>query len=228
MREFSHPGCDLMDLHGAKLGSLDPSIAQLLHQNYHYLGSYRSDGLHFGLYSSSERQLLSAMTLSPFDLPHMEDALPKSIRPGEVMVLSRMLAFSWSPHNTISHTLARVVDALRKRLPHVKLLLSYLNPNLGFRGSSYKASNWFLFGKERKKRYLYFDANYVTDRNMIELYGTADLSKLRSKLGNRVTSSVQPLEPLRIYAYCLDAALRRKFQGEFEHDFEPNSKVVGS
>jgi hypothetical protein len=227
MREFPHPDRKLRELSGAKLEALDPSLAQLLQENYHYLGSYRSDGVHFGLNISGGRQLLSAVTLSPFDLPHLVDALPESIRPGEVMVLSRMLAFSWSPRNTISHTLSRVVDALRERLPHVKLLLTYLNPNLGFTGSSYKASNWLLFGKERKKRYLYFDTNYVTDRNMIELYGTADLYKLRSTVGDRITSSVQTLEPLRIYAYFLDTAMRRKFKGEFDYDFEPNSKVVG-
>jgi hypothetical protein len=108
------------------------------------------------------------------------------------------------------------------------MLLTYLDPNLGFRGTVYRATNWVLFGREKKTRYLYLDDNYVTDRRMIKEYGTADLLKLRPLLGSRITSSHEPLRPLELYIYFLDSEDRSRHNQSSVHEFTPPSELVGA
>jgi len=220
-----------IELPHTRLDFVDSSTAEIVHRAHHYLGSFRGDAVHLGLYhqevDSHASYLMSVVSLSPFDLMHIADALPYGLRPEQVMVLSRLFAFHWSPHNTISHTLGRVFCWLRERLPHIKMLITYLDPNLGFSGSVYKATNWVLFGRERKKRYLYLDSDYITDRQLIRIYGTADFHELRTRLGDRLSCSLSSLEPLEIFVYFLDDALRRKGGNGFNHEFQPESRLVG-
>lgn len=225
------PDVAAIELRRAWLDLVDPSTAEFIHRAHHYLGSSRGDAIHLGLYHRTEirrePRLMSLVSLSPFDLLHLADALPSGLRQEQVLVLSRLFAFEWCPRNTISYTLGRVFSWLRERLPHVKMLLTYLNPNLGFNGTVYQATNWTLFGYEMKRRYLYLDSNYVTDRQMIRAHGTADLRKLRALLGERVSGSALPLKPLEIYAYFLNDGLRRKSVGGFKHEFQPATELVG-
>jgi hypothetical protein len=203
-----------------RLRLVEPSIAETIHETFHYLGSRRGGGIHLGLYadrvSGYGSSLLSVVTLSPFDLSHWKNALPHGIGQEQVLVLSRLYAFDWCPQNTVSFSLGRVFSWIRENLPHVKMLLTYLNKNLGFQGTVYKATNWVLFGKEKKIRYLYLDYDYITDRQMIREHGTADFEKLQLKLGRRITRSIHPLSPLELYAYFFDSRHRKTtlFGGE--------------
>lgn len=228
---FTSPGLASIKLQCSRLDLVDSSTAELLHRKHHYLGSSRGDAIHLGLYYdegvSPKPRLMSIVSLSPFDLMHIVDALPDGLRHEQVLVLSRLFAFDWCPRNTISYTLGRVFNWLYTQRPHVKMLMTYLNPNLGFSGSVYKATNWTLFGREKKKRYLYLDSNYITDRQMIRTYGTADLQKLGLILGNRVLGSTLPLKPLEVYAYFLDDALRIKYGHGFNYEFQPAAALVG-
>jgi hypothetical protein len=219
-----------IDLQETHLGTVDPKTAELVHHTYHYLGSPRESGVHLGLYSgkiSGEPKLITLVTLSDFDLPHMVDALPAGIGRDQVMVLARLFSFSWCPRNAMSHTLGLTFSWIRKHRPNVRILLTYLDPNLGFRGTIYRATNWFLFGREHKKRYLYLDGEYVTDRAMIRKYGTADLQKLRALLGSRIEKSREPLRPLEVYVYFLYPRDRAQYQGHTVHEFTPPAALVG-
>jgi hypothetical protein len=221
-----------VDLRTTRLRSVEPQTAEIVHRACHYLGSFRGDSIHLGLYSDTDTgqhaNLVSLVTLSNLDLPHVIPALPPGMKRDQVLVLSRLYSFPWGPRNTISYTLGRVFSWIREHKPDVRILLTYLDPNLGFQGTVYRATNWVLFGREKKNRYLYLDGNYVTDRRMIRDYGTADLTKLEPLLGNRITSSQQPLRPLEIYSYFLDRQDRSK-QDQFPvHDFTPPSELVGA
>lgn len=216
------------ELRRATLRPVDASVSTLIHHAYHYLGSAREDGLHLGLRpdDASSARPLSAVTLSPFDLSHLEAALPNGVRPEQVLVLSRLFAFDGAPRHTASFTLGRVFSWLREHRPHVRLLLTYLNPGLGFRGAVYRATNWTLFGREAKGRYLYLDSDYLTDRRAIRQFGTADLQRLRLLLGGRVTASAPP-PPLEIYAYPLDRGLSRDLSRRASDLFAPPAALVG-
>lgn len=229
--EFRSPAVPGVELRRTRLAEVDPQSALLIHSAYHYLGSFRGDGLHLGLYADSADEfgprLCSVVTLSPFDLAHIADALPDGLSAEQVLVVSRVFAFDWCPRNTASYTLGRVFAWLRQRLPHVKLLLTYLNPNLGFRGTIYRATNWRLFGLEKKGRYLYLDSDYVTDRQMLRRFGTADFERLRLLLGDRIAASTASLRPLEVYAYPLDRRVAWGDAAAFANEFEPSSKLVG-
>src|SRR5262249_9723284 len=116
---------------------------------------------------------------------------------------------------------------LRKKRPNVKLLLTYLDPNLGFHGTIYRATNWVLWAREKKKRYLYLESNYVTDRRMITGYGTADFEKLSSLLGTKITRSQVSLRPLELYAYFLSPKDRAQHNRDAVRELLPPPNLVG-
>lgn len=219
-------------LRSTRLGTVAAGTAASIHACLHYLGSPRGEGIHLGLLPLAEEgqfaQLLSLGTLSQFDLPHVASCLPFGIRPEQVLVLSRLFASPWAPRNTISHTLGRVRSWLREKRPDVRMLLTYLDPNAGFHGSVYRAANWSLFGIERKKRYLYLDGEYVTDRRMIREHGTADYQQLSSLLGKRIETSRTPLRPLELYVYYLDRRLQNRKGDERRREFVPPPSLVGA
>lgn len=203
---------------------VQPETAKIIHERFHYLESFREEAIHFGLYyvpaRSSDTKLMGLVTISPFDLINIENKLPFDICAKEIMVLSRIFVFNWAPKNTVSYLLGRIFSWLRMNMPTIKILLTYLNPNLGFTGAVYKATNWLFFGREKNTRYFYIDSNYVTERFVRKLYGTSNILKLRKHLGNRISSSIWPLLPLELYIYFVDPGLRRIYKNSFSYEFE--------
>jgi hypothetical protein len=152
------------------------------------------------------------LTFSALDLGRIATTLPQSVDADEVLVLSRVYATGWAPRNSLSRLLALAGRHLRERTLEVKLLLTYLNPNVGFDGASYKAANWTLYGRERQTRYAYLDASYVTDRELTRRFGTSNAGELRRSLGGRVAFSRMPLTPLEIYGYALEPSVRETLE----------------
>jgi hypothetical protein len=169
-------------------------------ERFHYLLSYRPNSLHFGLRRrGSSPWPVAMLSLSQFDLMNMLEALPADPDADSFMVVSRIYAFKQAPLNSISFLLARIREKLSVDSPHVRFLVTYLNPNVGFSGASYKADNWTLYGEESDTRYVYVDLDYRTDRWLVDTFGTADLRVLRTGLRERVSTSLFPLLPLKVY-----------------------------
>jgi len=91
---------------------------------------------------------------------------------------------------------------LRKKQPAIRLLLTYLDPNLGFTGSVYRSTNWFHFGRETKKPYYYSGSEYITTRELIRRHHTVDPLELLERDGELCRSSLELL-PLEVYGYWL-------------------------
>ncbi len=218
-------------LERAHLEPVDSKRAQAIHEHCHYLGSARPEGLHLGLVSDREGDhatLLAVATLSPFDLRHITSQLPPGLLPGEILVLSRQVTFPWSPRNTATFTLSRIRRYLRESRPGVRMLFTFLDPNLGFSGATYRADNWARLGREHKKRYLYVDGNYVTDRHLIRTYGSAAWEKLAPILGCRLDRSRPPLAPLVLYGCFLDPSLSAKVASHPTWEVQPPNELVGN
>jgi hypothetical protein len=188
----------------------EDTIARPILERFHYLESFRMDGKHFG--GSIGTRLAALMTVSPLDVPPIAEHLPEGVDASEVAVLSRVFAFEWAPRNSISFLIARLVRALRRRADGPRLLLTYVNPNVGFSGASYRASNWSLWAREIGTRYAYLDDRYITDRALARRFGTADEDDLRERLGPRVAFSRMRLDPLDLYAYPIDTRLRSRLE----------------
>jgi len=186
-------------------------LAKIVHERFHYIGSHRRKSFHFGAFfeERGEPRLVALATVSPLDISTIAAALPQELVPSEAGVLSRVFAFDWTPKNTISHLLSRVAKLARSAWPELRFLITYVNPNLGFDGSSYRAANWFYFGEEVGTRYAYLDGNYITDRALAE--STISLPT------PRLTYSLMPLRPLWLFAHFLDRRLGRSYAGDFDH-----------
>lgn len=162
------------------LTTVDETTARVVLERFHYLGSFRNASEHFGgvMHDGNKERLAALLTISALDVRTIAERLPDAVEPANVVVLARAFAFDWAPRNTLSFVMARVTRALRRRSDTPRLLVTYLNPNVGFTGASYRAANWVLWGREEGTRYAYVDGRYTTDRELLSRYGSADASLL--------------------------------------------------
>jgi hypothetical protein len=188
------------ELRDLSFGAVSEELAATVMGRFHYLHSPRFGSLHLGSHTSDGR-VAALVSLSELDLPTVAASLPFAIAAEEALVVSRVFAFDWAPQNTISHLLGRLERLLRAERPDIRFLVTYLNPNLGFDGASYRAANWFLFAHETGTRYAYLDGDYLTDRAV---------DRLPEADRRRVAYSAMPLAPLRIYARFLSRRDRRQ------------------
>jgi hypothetical protein len=130
-------------------------------------------------------------SISSLDIKHLDWLFASADEKERILVLTRLFAFDWAPRNSISYLLGRVCRWTKCNLPNVTTLLTYINPNLGFTGSSFLAANWRPF-LEKPVGYSYFEDTYVTYRK---------LSSLPASALTRVTRSLYELEALKILRY---------------------------
>jgi len=198
------PPSELPLLQSAQVEQIEPAVAATVFDRYHYLLSHRWDsfsvGLHFGPRACWPFIVAS---LSPFDLANMADGLPTLEGPGTLTVLSRLFAFPGAPRNSVSYFLGQLRSYLTRTRPELGFLVTYVNPNVGFHGASYRADNWQVLGYETGTSYCYVDQDYRTDRQLAQEYGTADPEALSCTLGRRFRRSCHNLKPLLVLARSL-------------------------
>jgi hypothetical protein len=190
-------------LHSASSPSLlhfhdvDKALARDVMEHFHYLRSPRTDGRAYGL-STDTGQLIALCVTSPLDVAHLSDLLALQGRSSKLArVVSRVFAFEGAPKNSISYLLSRV--ARSERHLGITDLLTYVNPNMGFTGSSYRASGWQLLGQEPGTTYRYLDGRYTTDRRLEVQFGKHDDETYHRLLGDRFAVSTMPLAPLLVF-----------------------------
>src|SRR5207253_687620 len=102
--------------------------------------------------------------VSPVDVSHLETLVSsRGVASSAASVVSRVFAFDLAPRNTLSFLLAAVQR--EERHFGVTDLLTYVNPNMGFTGTSYYAANWAL-AAEAPHKYYYLDDRYITLREL--------------------------------------------------------------
>jgi hypothetical protein len=62
--------------------------------------------------------------------------------------------------------------------------VTYVNPNMMFTGSSYRASGWQQIGTEPGTRYRYLADRYTTDRELARQFGAHDDETYQRLLGS--------------------------------------------
>lgn len=187
--------------------SLDKETAKIYHECFHYIGSYRP-GQHFAFRDKNSRRIVCIGSVAPLDLGHAEEKIAPNVDPRSVFMLSRFFAFRWAPEKTFSHFHGKLRLRLIKEFD-TKLMLSFVNPNLGFNASSYKSANWTLFAHETATRYMYLDGRYCTMRFFVNNHGTSDTDQLRKKLGPSFQVSTVNLHPMWLLAIPLQRRARK-------------------
>lgn len=176
---------------------VESSKARDVMQKFHYLRSPRTDGRAYGL-STKAGQLVALCVSSPLDVDRLRELLASQGRSTELArVVSRVFAFEGAPNNSISYMLSRA--AREEQCMGVGDLVTYVNPNMGFTGSSYRASGWELLGNEPGTTYRYVDGRYTTDRELAARFRRHDDRGYHRLLGHRFAVSAMPLEPLLVF-----------------------------
>lgn len=200
-------------LHDLVIDVVDTIDAEPILGTFHYLQSFRGDSVTIG--ATYKNRIVALCSISPLDLPCVAERLPVG-GAAEIAVVSRVFAFDWAPRNIISYLLARVEKASVVRGNEVRILVTYLNPNLGFSGASYRAANWVPLGREMGTRYAYLDAQYITDRQVARLSATDQ---------SRVQYSKMSLHPLILFCRLLDRHLERSHANGFDLVFDRPSQA---
>lgn len=172
----------------ASIDDVPEMHARLIHERFHYLGSFHS-GRHFGLYLGDETRPAALATISPMDVVRFQHYMSEG-RYHRSVLLSRVFAFPWAPKNSLSWLLGCVARHLRRE-GKVDNMLTWVNPNLCFHASSYRAANWQYVGSEPVV-YRYVDGAYVTAR---QLYEMGNISS------SRLSFSQFLLTPLEVWGY---------------------------
>lgn len=201
----SHLESTLPDLEDLEFVKLENDVAKPILEDFHYIRSFRQSSLHFGLRRKGANCWPVAMvSLSPFDLKNIRFCDVNATREihTKTMVLSRVFAFPSAPRNALSFMFAKLRCWIKKENMDVNYLVTYVNPNLGFTGASYRADNWQLLGEEDGTVYHYVDDNYATDRALWNLHGylpgiTSDEELHEKRI--LVTQSKADLAPLALY-----------------------------
>jgi hypothetical protein len=177
--------------------NIEEDKARDVFQRFHYLRSPRTDGRAYGL-STNAGHLVALCVSSPLDVTSLRELLSSHRRPAEsARVVSRVFAFEGAPKNSISYMLSQA--AREERRLGATDFVTYVNPNMGFTGSSYRASSWQLLGIETGTKYRYVDGRYTTDRELAARFGRHDDGAYLRLLGRRFAVSAMPLEPLLVF-----------------------------
>ena len=198
------------DLSKLRVVRFPDAAAKTVHRGFHYLRSGR-EGLHLAMVPAewqTDHPPCSLWTFSELDLPHVQRVIDGlGFDPGKCLVLSRSYTFRWAPRNAFSYGFAKCVAFLRdEAYPDLDWLVSYVNLNVGFTGSSYLAAGWSILAREMSPSYTYLDGDYITRRNLRAEYGTGDYGVLSVRLGDRIQRSQIPLEPLLVLAFPVSKA----------------------
>ncbi|TMD14717.1 MAG: hypothetical protein E6J00_04845 [Chloroflexi bacterium] len=204
LRAIGAPPSVIPTLEELEVGPVGSDQAEPIISHFHYLRSFRTDSV--SIAAMWKRGIVALCSVSPLDVPRLADRLPISSA-REAAVISRIFVFDWAPRNLVSYLLARA-EKSEAIGSDVRLLLTYVNPNMGFTGASYRAANWRRIGFETGTRYAYLRGGYVTDRR---------LASLPASEQRAVEYSRMPLRPLAVFGRFLDEELSRAAsqRGEF-------------
>jgi hypothetical protein len=157
----------------------------------HYLRSARPDSLYFALVDPSRSLPVSLCSVSPLVWKRLANKISAqfTIPLGQVWEISRVYCVDGSPQNAISSLLSKVRTYLRRSVSSVDLLVTTVDPNLGFTGCSYRAANWQEWITVKPRPYLYEDGQYVSPRQLRERYGTSSFIELQAQHPGRFEQS---------------------------------------
>jgi hypothetical protein len=147
----------------------------------HYLKSTRPGSQYFALVEPIHRLPISLCSVSRLEWKRLTNQISSQfdIPRGGVLDISRVFSVSGAPRNAISLLLSKVRTHLRHKTSSVDLLVTTVDPNLGFTGCSYRAANWQQWMTVRARPYLYESGRYVTPRQLRERFGTSRLRELQ-------------------------------------------------
>ncbi|MET9272449.1 hypothetical protein [Kribbella sp. NPDC003557] len=181
----------------------DDEKAFAIFTHLHYLRSARPGSVNFALVDEVSGLPVALCSATPLDWRRLGSALEQryGVAPQEVWDISRVYSFQVAPYNAISRLLAQVRRWFRRERRDAKLLVTTVDPNMGFTGTSYRAANWQEWLRVRPRPYLYLNRQYVSPRQLRQQFGTTNRDDLRERLGVRLEMSRAELLDSSIYGW---------------------------
>jgi hypothetical protein len=197
---ISYVPAEKFELRDLAFEEIDSTRALPVLQSLHYLRSTRPGSRYFALVDPIRRLPITLCSLSPLEWKCVGRQLyAQSILSEQVLDISRLYSVDNAPPNAISSLLSKIRTYIRHDMPNIDLLITAVDPNLGFTGISYRAANWQQWMTVRARPYLYENCNYVSPRQLREHYGTANLVELQVKYPGRFQQSRVRLLDTMIY-----------------------------
>ncbi len=172
----------------AELGELlftevPPAQAEAIFSKLHYLRSGRPDSLNFALIDPCDLLPVTLCSVSPLQWRRIASQIQArfDVPAGNIWDISRVYSRNGAPPNAISYLLSRVRATLRRGDHDVELLITAVDPNLGFLGTSYRAANWQQWLTVQARPYLYYERRYISPRQLRQEFGTSNLTELQLK-----------------------------------------------
>jgi hypothetical protein len=169
----------------------------------HYLRSARPGSRHFALVDPIDGLPVTLCSMSPLEWKCVGSRLWSqfAISPDRAWDVSRVYSVDVAPANAISLLLSRVRKYVRHNRFPIDLLVTAVDPNLGFTGSSYRASNWQQWMSVQARPYLYEDGRYVSPRQLRERFGTSNISALQANFPGKFHQSKVRLLDSMIFCF---------------------------
>jgi hypothetical protein len=131
-----------------------PDVSRAIATQHHYLHTWRDDeAIAFGAYRGSNNLPFAWASFSKVDREYRQQALRRfKISPSHTLELTRAWNTPDAPKNSLSILIAYAATALQSTpvIPGhpVRAMISDINPNLGFVGSAFRASNFGLIASK--------------------------------------------------------------------------------
>jgi hypothetical protein len=196
-----------MQFREAQLVHLSSETGRLISSGIHYLQSARADGWHFGLKHKQTDLLMAYACVNGLDWDVLLKALGGIDENVEPLSLSRIYVSGGAPPNTISHFLSLLVRE-HSASGSKATISTTVDPNLGFFGASYRASNWLELFSIPHLGYLYVDGQYCTRRQLIRIFGSDNPRDLARQLGPRFQMSGPMPSDTLVFATATNRAMR--------------------
>jgi hypothetical protein len=202
------PTGGVRDLEDLRFVVYDDDKAFAVFTHMHYLRSARPGSVNFALVDGSSGLPVALCSATPLDWRRLGSALEQryGVPVQQIWDISRVYSFEVAPYNAISRLLAQVRRWFRSERRNVRLLVTTVDPNLGFTGASYRAANWQEWLRVRPRPYLYLNRQYVSPRQLRQEFGTSGRHELRERLGVRLEVSRAALLTSSIYGWRLKGA----------------------
>ena len=161
----------------------DTVTANRLFSSLHYLRSARPGSRNFALLDPLGGRPVTMCSVSPLEWKKVGNQIYAQFGiPREtIWDVSRVYSCDVAPPNAISFLLARVRSSLGRSARNINLLVTAVDPNLGFTGSSYRAANWQCWLTVQPRPYLYHDRRYASPRQLQQKFGTSNLAELKAR-----------------------------------------------
>jgi hypothetical protein len=171
--------------------AIDSSRALPVLTSLHYLRSARPGSLYFALVDPLHKLPVTLCSVSPLQWKCVGSRIQSqfAIPPQRIWDVSRVYSLDSAPRNAISTLLSRVRIYMRHNMSAADLLLTAVDPNLGFTGSSYRAANWQQWMTIKARPYFYECGRYVSPRQLQEQFGSSNLAQLQAKHPGRFQQS---------------------------------------